>query len=95
VQLPYLRREPRAIEDPISISHPLNAMKLPEWGNLRDALSTRFSQALAAAAALLEPTARHFKLAVGTMKDEVDLKNWLKGVESQIRVKLQDGPVIL
>ncbi len=73
----------------------LTAMKLPEWSTLRDALSTRFSQALAAAGKLLEPKAQHVKLPGGTIKDEGDLKAWLKGAEEQIRVKLQDGPVIL
>ena len=73
----------------------LQAMKLPEWGTLCDALPTRFSQALAAAAKLLEPKAQHLKLPGGTIKDESDLKSWLKSAEEQIRAKLKDGPVIL
>ena len=48
----------------------LKAMKLPEWGTLRDAMPTRFGQALAAAAKLLEPKAQHVKLPGGTIKDE-------------------------
>jgi hypothetical protein len=73
----------------------LRAMKLPEWGALCDALPTRFSQALAAAAKLLEPKAQHVKRSGATIKDENDLNAWLKGAEDQIRAKLQDGPVIL
>jgi hypothetical protein len=73
----------------------LRAMKLPEWGTLCDALPTRFSQALAAAVKLLEPKAQHIKLPGGTIKDENDLKAWLKSAEGSIREKLRDGPVIL
>ena len=73
----------------------LKVMKLPEWDTLRDAIPTRFGQALAAAAKLLEPQAQHVKLAGGTIKDEADLKSWLKAAEEQIRIKLKEGPVIL
>jgi hypothetical protein len=73
----------------------LRAMKLAEWGTLCDALPTRFSQALAAAAKLLEPKAQHIKLPGGTIKDEDDLRAWVKRAEDAIRAKLQDGPVIL
>jgi hypothetical protein len=73
----------------------LRTMRLPEWGTLCDALPTRFSQALAAAAKLLEPKAQHVKLPGATIKDEDDLRAWLKNAEDQIRARLQDGPVIL
>ena len=58
-------------------------------------MPTRFSQALAAAAKLLEPKAQHVKLPGGTIKDEDDLKSWLAEAEEQIREKLKNGPVIL
>lgn len=73
----------------------LQGMKLPEWGTLRDALPTRFSQALAAAAKLLEPEAQYLKLPSVTIKDETDLKSWLSSAEDEIRAKLKKGPVIL
>jgi hypothetical protein len=73
----------------------LRATRLPEWDTLCDAMPTRFSQALAAAAKLIEPKAQHVKLPGGTIKDDFDLKSWLKSAEDQIRVKLKDGPVIL
>ena len=44
----------------------LRATKLPEWGTPRDAIPTRFKQALAEAATVLEPKAQHVKLPGGT-----------------------------
>ena len=69
--------------------------KLSELRAIGDALPTRFSNALAAAAKLLEPKAQHLKLSGGTIRDEADLKSWLEDAEGQIRAKLKDGPVIL
>ena len=73
----------------------LQATKLKEWKNLCDAIPTRFSQALAAAAMLLEPKAQHVKLPSGTIKGDDDLKSWLILAEEQIREGLKKGPVIL
>lgn len=73
----------------------LNTTKLKEWSNLCDALPTRFANALAAAAKLLEPKAHTVKLPGGTIKDDDDLKDWLGRAEQHIREKLKDGPVIL
>jgi hypothetical protein len=73
----------------------LTTTRLKEWKTLADALPTRFAQALAAAAKLLEPEAQPVKLAGGTIKTEDDLCEWLTTAEKQIRDKLKDGPVIL
>ncbi len=73
----------------------LRQTKLSELRAIGDALPTRFGNALAAAAKLLDPEAQHVKLPGVTIKDESDLKSWLKSAEDQIRVKLADGPVIL
>jgi hypothetical protein len=73
----------------------LKTRKLPEWGTLRDAMPTRFSQALADAAKLLEPKAQHVKLPGGTITNENEMNSWLSSAEQQIRDKLKDGPVIL
>ena len=73
----------------------LRQTKLSELRAIGDALPTRFGNALAAAAKLLEPKAQHVKLAGGTIKDETDLKSWLKAAEDRIRAGLRDGPVIL
>jgi hypothetical protein len=73
----------------------LQQTKLSEWKNLCDAIPTRFSQALQAAAKLLEPKAQAVKLLGATIKNEDDLKSWLTATEEKIREKLKDGPVIL
>jgi len=73
----------------------LGATRLREWSNLCDALPTRFANALAAAARLLEPKAQPVKLPGGTIKDEGELKAWLGTAEQCIREKLKDGPVIV
>jgi hypothetical protein len=73
----------------------LRKTRLSELRAIGDALPTRFSNALAAAATLLEPKAQHLKLPGTTIKDESDLKSWLTSAEAQIRAKLEDGPVIL
>ncbi len=68
---------------------------LSELWAIRDALPTRFNNALAAAAKRLEPKAQEVKLPGGTIKDEDDLQSWLASAEEAIREKLDDGPVIL
>lgn len=73
----------------------LQQTKLSEWKNLCDAIPTRFSQALQAAAKLLEPKAQAVKLLGATIKTEDDLQSWLAATEKEIHEKLKDGPVIL
>jgi hypothetical protein len=69
--------------------------KLSELRAICDALPTRFNNAAAAAAKLLEPKAQHVSLPGGTIKSEEDLKAWLAEAEERIRAKLNDGPVIV
>ena len=73
----------------------LRHTKLSELRAISDALPTRFSNAAAAAAKLLEPKAQHVSLPGGTIKNDDDLKSWLAEAEDCIREKLKDGPVIL
>jgi hypothetical protein len=73
----------------------LRQTKLTEFEAICDALPTRFSNALAAAAKLLEPKAQSVTLPSGTIKNEDDLKSWLSTAEEKIRDKLKDGPVIV
>ncbi len=73
----------------------LRHTKLTELRAISDALPTRFSNAAAAAAKLLEPKAQHISLPGGTIKNENELKTWLVAVEKKIREKLEDGPVIV
>jgi hypothetical protein len=73
----------------------LQKTKVSELQAIRDALPTRFTNALAAAAKLLEPKAHHVSLPGGTIKNEDDLKTWLSLAEEKIRAELKDGPVII
>ncbi len=73
----------------------LRHTKLSELRAMSDALPTRFQNAAAAAARLLEPKAQHVQLPGGTIKNDDDLKTWLVEAEDCIRKKLKDGPVIL
>jgi hypothetical protein len=73
----------------------LRQTRLSELSAIADALPTRFGNALAAAAKLLEPQAQHVKLPGGTIRDEDDLKAWLTTAAEQIRAKLSNGPVII
>jgi hypothetical protein len=73
----------------------LRQTKLSELIAISDALPTRFNNAAAVSAKLLEPKAQHVHLPSGTIKNDDDLKSWLAEAEDCIRKKLNDGPVIL
>ena len=73
----------------------LQKTKVSELQAICDALPTRFSNAVAAAAKLLEPKAQQVSLPTGTIKNEDDLQTWLSLTAEQIREKLKDGPVIV
>jgi hypothetical protein len=73
----------------------LQKTKVSELQAIRDALPTRITNALGAAAKLLEPKAQSVTLPTGTIKDDDDLKTWLTVAEERIREKLKLGPVIV
>jgi hypothetical protein len=73
----------------------LSHTKLSELRAISDALPTRFQNAAAAAAKLLEPKAQHVHLPGGTIKNNDDLESWLAVAKECIQKKLKDGPVIL
>ena len=73
----------------------LQHTKLSELRAMSDALPTRFQNAAAAAAKLLEPKAQYVSLPSGTIKNEGDLDAWLADVKGRVMAKLKDGPVIL
>ena len=58
------------------------------------ALPARIEDALAAAAALLEPKARAVNLPGALLKSEAELDDWLARVRERIAKALGDGPVI-
>ncbi len=73
----------------------LQNTKVSELQAIRDALTTRFSNALASAAQVLEPKAQPVALPGGTIRTEEELRAWLAAVEATIRAKLAEGPVIV
>lgn len=73
----------------------LRHTKLSELRAMSDALPTRFQNAAAAAARLLEPKAQYISLPGGTIQNEADLQAWLDDVKGRVLAKLKDGPVIL
>ncbi len=73
----------------------LRHTKLSELRAFRDALPTRFSNAAATAAKLLEPKAQKLELPSCTIHNEADLASWLALSEVRIKEKLKTGPVIV
>src|SRR3954447_11524903 len=73
----------------------LAEISLDSWATRRDALPQRFAKALEEAARLLEPKAVRVSLPSATIHDGEELSAWLKKVESTVREKLGNGPVIV
>ncbi len=83
-----------AVDTPQAIAEALAQRGLSEWENMAKALPVRIDDALAAAAALLEPKARTLTLPSTMVKTEADLDAWLAKVRAKIAEALADGPVI-
>ncbi|WP_095085237.1 BREX system P-loop protein BrxC [Mesorhizobium sophorae] len=82
------------VDTPQAIAEALAQRGLSEWENMSKALPARVDDALAAAAALLEPKARTVNLPGVMMKSEAELDAWLAKVRAKIAEALGDGPVI-
>lgn len=82
------------VDTPQAIAEALAQRGLSEWENMAKALPTRIDDALAAAAALLEPKARTVSLPGAMVKSEAELDAWLMKVRTKIVEALADGPVI-
>ena len=83
-----------AVDTPQAIAAALAQRGLSEWENMVKALPTRIDDALAAAAALLEPKARTVLLPGAMVKSEAELDEWLTKVRAKIVEALAEGPVI-
>lgn len=83
-----------AVDTPQAIADALSQRGLSEWENMVKALPARIDDALAAAAALLEPKARTVSLPGAMVKSEAELDAWLSKVRAKIAEALADGPVI-
>lgn len=83
-----------AVDTPQAIAEALAQRSLSDWENLSKALPTRIDEALADAAALLEPKAHTVNLPGALVKSEAELDEWLEKVRARIAEALADGPVI-
>ncbi len=73
----------------------LDRTPLGSWKDKTDALSGRFSNAIAAAARLLEPKVQTVRLSSGTLKTADEIRDWLKTQETHLIIKLDDGPIVI
>jgi hypothetical protein len=86
--------EKPALDTPQSIVAALSTRGLSEWDNMAKAVPTRIEDALAEAAARLEPKARTVNLPGALLKDKSELEAWLDALRKRIEAALSDGPVI-
>ena len=82
------------VESPEAVADALQQRRLSQWADMAKALPTRIDDALAQAAAELEPKAHAVQLPGALLKSEADLDAWLAGVRSRVVAALADGPVI-
>ncbi len=71
----------------------LEATPLGAWTDRTDALAGRFKKTRSAAARLLEPEVRSIDLPGRTLRDESDVREWLKEVEALLIDAVGKGPV--
>ena len=82
------------VDAPQTIAEALSQRGLSEWENMSKALPARIEDALASAAALLEPKARAVSLPGAMLKSEKELDEWLSKVRERVLKALAEGPVI-
>jgi hypothetical protein len=73
----------------------LNTCSLSHWRTLTDALSTRFEQALEMAIIENEPKAVRVDLPSATIRNKIEMEEWLTQARESIEESLKKGPVIL
>lgn len=73
----------------------LNSCGLEQWNTRTQALSQQASNALLEASRLLEPKVQSVHLSSGTLKDEKEVKAWLKDKETELLSKIKKGPIVI
>ena len=73
----------------------LNNCGLDQWNTRTQALSQQASNALLEASRLLEPEVQSVHLSSGTLKDEKEVKAWLKDKEAELLAKVKKGPIVI
>ncbi len=82
------------VETPETIAASLEKRGLTQWDSDIKALPQRVADALAEAAALLEPKARAVHLRSGLIKTQIELDAWLAQARERLEMGLTAGPVI-
>ncbi len=82
------------VDIPQTIAEGLSQRGLSEWENMSKALQARVEDALACAAALLEPKAHAVSLPGAMLKSEAELDDWLSRVRERVMKALDQGPVV-
>ena len=82
------------VDTPQTIAEALSQRGLSEWDNMAKALPARTEDALAAAAAVLEPEARPVSLPGAMLKSAEELDDWLSRIRQRVLKALAEGPVI-
>ncbi len=86
---------PLAVGSEADLIRTLEQTSIPAWKTRTDALSQQFSRAAMAAAKLLEPKTQRVHLSSGTLKNEQEVKDWLRATEENLVDKLKMGPVVI
>lgn len=83
------------VDTPDAIAGALARRSLEAWEDVTKALPGRISEALAEAAAELEPKSKNVRLPGGLIKNTAELDQWLAAARERLAAGLQDGsPVI-
>lgn len=73
----------------------LDSTPLSSWADKSAAIPGRFSAALAQAGKLLEPKLQQVRLSSSVIKDQEELKEWLRQKEEELTSKLKLGPIVI
>jgi len=82
----------QTIED---IVHSLQRMPLPMFSDRLVAMNSRFDIVLEGATELMEPETQFIQVPRRTIKTEKDIDAWLEDVKQQLKVALEQGPIII
>lgn len=73
----------------------LESCALEQWQDRTDALASKFESARQEAVRLLQPRVQHVSLPRRTFENEAQIREWLDEVETVLKTKLAEGPVMV
>lgn len=83
------------VDTPEAVADALSRRSLEAWEDVTKALPGRIGEALAEAAAELEPKSKNVRLPGGLIKNTAELDQWLAAARERLAAGLEDGsPVI-